>query len=134
MNTPTPTPMLTSQSVEQAPVFYTPNNTIPPQMENVLPVPQPTNASVDSGSTHQGAPVQGMKSRGQDIPAYQNMSQILFHENLKNCPEDSSWFDKNSTTYMNFVDSNHSNTSSNQCINDAYEEQVRLSYHYKNMK
>ena len=35
---------------------------------------------------------------------------------------------------MNFVDSNHSNTSSNKCINDAYEEQVRLSYHYKNMK
>lgn len=134
MNTPTPTQMITSQSVEQAPIFYTPNNTVPPQMENVLPVPQPTNALVDHGSTHEGAPVQGISSRGEDIPAYQNMSQILFHENLKNCTEDSNWFDKNSTTYMNFVDSNHSNSSSNQCINDAYEEQVRLSYHYKNMK
>ena len=134
MNTPAPTPMLSSSNVEQASVFYTPNNTVPPQMDNVLPVPQPTNASVDSGSTHEGAPVQGMSSRGENLPAYQNMSQILFNETLKACPEDSSWFDKNSTTYMNFVDSNHTNTSSNKCINDAYEEQVRLSYHYKNMK
>ena len=126
MNTPTPTPMLTSQSTEQA--------SVSPQMESVLPFPKPTNASIDSGSTHEGAPVQGMSSRGQGIPAYQNMSQILFNETLKACPEDSSWFDTNSTTYMNFVDSKHSNTSSNKCINDAYEEQVRLSYHYKNLK
>tara|TARA_X000000950_G_scaffold84844_1_gene106734 strand:+ start:2621 stop:3001 length:381 start_codon:yes stop_codon:yes gene_type:complete len=126
MNTPTPTPMLTSQSTEQA--------SVSPQMESVLPFPQPTNASIDSGSTHEGAPVQGMSSRGQGIPSYQNMSQILFNETLKACPEDSSWFDTNSTTYMNFVDSEHSNTSSNKCINDAYEEQVRLSYHYKNLK
>ena len=52
-------------------------------MDNTLPVPQPTNAAVDSGSTHEGAPVQGMSSRGENLPAYQNMSQILFHENLK---------------------------------------------------
>ena len=67
------------------------------QMDNELPVPQPTNAAVDSGSTHEGAPVQGMSSRGENLPAYQNMSQILFNETLKACPEDSSWFDKNST-------------------------------------
>ena len=70
MNTPAPTPMLSSSNVEQASVFYTPNNTIPPQMDNTLPVPQPTNAAVDSGSTHEGAPVQGMSSRGENLPAY----------------------------------------------------------------
>ena len=37
MNTPNPTPMLSSPNVEQASVFYTPNNTVPPQMDNVLP-------------------------------------------------------------------------------------------------
>jgi len=130
MNTPTPMPV--SVQEEQAPVFYTPSNTMPPELGSSIPIP--TNASVAIGSTHQGAPVQGMTSRGQDLPAYQNMSQILFHENLKNCTQDSNWFDKNSTNYMNFVDANHSNSSSNNCINDAYEEQVRLSYHYKNLK
>ena len=130
MNTPTPMPVLAQE--EQASVFYTPSNTMPPELGRSVPIP--TNASIPTGSTHQGAPVQGMTSRGQDLPAYQNMSQILFHENLKNCTQDSNWFDKNSTNYMNFVDANHSNSTSNSCINDAYEEQVRLSYHYKNLK
>ena len=130
MNTPTPMPVLAQE--EQAPVFYTTSNTMPPELGSSIPIP--TNAAIPTGSTHQGAPVQGMTSRGQDLPAYQNMSQILFHENLKNCTKDSNWFDKNSTNYMNFVDANHSNSTSNSCINDAYEEQVRLSYHYKNLK
>jgi len=130
MNTPTPMPVLTQE--EQAPVFYTPSNTMPPELGNSVPIP--TNASIPTGSTNQGAPVQNMSSRGENLPAYQNMSQILFHENLRNCTKDSNWFDKNSTNYMNFVDANHSNSTSNSCINDAYEEQVRLSYHYKNLK
>jgi len=131
---PTPNPVVTSVE-SQASVFYTPNNTLPPQLTVEQPIPQPTTAVIPEGNTYEGAPVQGMETpRGEGLSPYQNMSQILFHKNLKKCSEDSSWFDKNSTTYQNFVDSNHSNTSSNQCINDAYEEQVRLSYHYKNMK
>ena len=132
MNTPTPMPVLSQE--EQAPVFYTPSNTVPPQLGNDAPAPIPTNASVSTGSTYQGSPVQGMSSRGENLPAYQNMSQILFPENLRNCEQDSNWFDRNSTSYMNFVDAKHTNSSSNSCINDAYEEQVRLSYHYKNLK
>ena len=86
MNTPTPMPV--SSQEEQAPVFYTPSNTVPPQLGNDAPAPIPTNAAVSTGSTHQGAPVQGMSSRGENLPAYQNMSQILFHENLRNCEQD----------------------------------------------
>ena len=134
MSLPEPTPVVTSLQ-NQAPVFYTPNNTLPPQLVEEQPAPQPTTASIPDGNTYQGSPVQGIETpRGEGLSPYQNMSQILFHKNLQSCPEDSSWFDKNSTTYQNFVDSKHTNSSSNSCINAAYEEQFRLSYHYKNMK